>query len=253
MEKWIGKVAIVTGANSGIGFGILKKFADAGLIAVGFDINIDNIEKFKSENKSLKVHSKICDVTKDEVTEAAFKWVENQFGGVDVLVNNAGTMKGFGILDHSKPMSELTFNVDLNFTGLIRCSRLAFKSMETRGAYGYIININSIFGHAIPLDGTFQVGVYPGTKFAITASTEVMRLELNLMKNRKVRVTSLSPGSVNTNILNICGITQERKKALLDAPHLNPEDIADSILYLLSIPYHVSIHEITVRATGSDF
>lgn len=253
MEKWANSVAVVTGANSGNGFGILKKIAQANITVIGFDLRTDVIDKFKADNAALKVHSKVCDVTNDANTEKAFKWVEETFGGVDILVNNAGCLKSMGIFEHEKPMSELAFNVDLNFTAVIRCARLAYKSIEARDSYGYIVNINSIYGQGVPMIPGIPVGVYPSTKYAITAATEVMRQELFQRKSQKVRVTSVSPGVVKTNIFKVSGMAESSQEALLDAPCLCADDIGDQIAYLLSTPYHVSIHEITVRATGSEY
>ncbi|CRK93212.1 CLUMA_CG006756, isoform A [Clunio marinus] len=251
MEKWNKSVAVVTGANAGNGFGIMKKLATAGITVVGFDLNVETIEKFKSENKNLKVYSRICDITKEAETEAAFNWVEKELGGVDIIVNNAGTARLVGLLEHEKPMSELSLLIDLNFTSLVRCSRLAFKSMQTRDSYGYIININSVRGHTVP-DASTQFGVYPATKFAITAATETMRKELLEIKNKKVRVTSLSPGAVHTNIFEAAKFPKKTTENILNLPHLQPDDIGETVAYLLSVPYHISIHELTVRATGGE-
>jgi NADP+-dependent farnesol dehydrogenase len=89
MEKWNKSVAVITGANYGNGFATLKKLAESGITVVGLDIVTDAIETLKKE-KNLKVHAIKCDVTKDDQTETAFKWVEQTLGGVDILINNAG-------------------------------------------------------------------------------------------------------------------------------------------------------------------
>lgn len=254
MEKWSKSVAIVTGANSGNGFGILKKLAESNVTVVGFDIAIEEIDKFRADNEKLKVYAIVCDVTKEEETEAAFAWVEKELGGVDILVNNAGTIKSIGILEHQKPMADLAFNVDLNFTAVVRCSRLAYKSMEARDAYGYIITISSVYGHMIPgMPDGVNVGVYPSTKYALTAATEVMRNELIKLKNIKVRVTNISPGVVKTNIFKAAGFTHKVEEAFLANPYLVPEDIGETVAYLLTVPYHINFHDMIVRATGSDF
>lgn len=254
MEKWSRGVAIVTGANSGVGFGILTRLAKCGITVVGFDIKTYAIEQFKLQNENLKVFSIACELTSDSETETAFSWVEEKFGGVDILVNNAGLFRDIGLLDYEQPMSELSLLVDVNFKAVVRCARLAFKSMEARDVYGYIININSVYGHSLPImPQDMQVGIYPSTKYAITAATDVMRQELIRLKNRKVRVTSISPGLVNTNLFSAAGIPQETiEAAAADTTFLEPEDIGETIVYLLSVPYHISIHEITIRATGSD-
>lgn len=180
------------------------------------DLKIDLLSEFKKEKSDLKVHFKVCDITNNDDTETAFQWIEDQLGGVDILVNNAGTFKNVGLLEHQKPLAELEFNVDLNFIALVRCSRLAFKSMEARDSYGYIMNINSVYGHGIPpMPEAVQLGVYPSTKYAITAATEVMRNELIALKNRKVRVTSISPGVVKTNIFTAAGFNEQVKESLL--------------------------------------
>lgn len=250
MEKSSKSVAIVTGANFGNGFATMRKLAESGITVVGLDIFTENIEKLLKEKKNLKIHAIKCDVTKDESVESAFQWVEKNLGGVDILVNNAGILRNVGVLDHQKAMSELALVIDINFTAVVRCSRLAFKSIEARDSYGYIININSIHGHSIAqFDNNVQLGVYPGTKYAITATTEVIRRELVNRKNKKIRVTSLSPGLVKTNILKAAGLSQEIEDSFLEHPFIYPEDIADNIAYLLSTPSHVNIAEITIRPT----
>lgn len=167
MHKWSKSVAIVTGANSGNGFAILQKLADSAITAVGLDVKTDAIEKLKTEMGGSKIHSVVCDVTKDDSAEAAFKWVEDQLGGVDIIINNAGLLRSIGLLEHNRPMSELAYNVDLNFTSVVRCARLAYKSMAARNAFGYIINMNSIYGHYVLPINLMQIGVYPGKALII--------------------------------------------------------------------------------------
>lgn len=246
-------MAIVTGSNSGIGFAVLKKLAEAGIIVVGLDLMVDEIINFKNENSKLKVHSLVCDVTSDEETEASFEWVHNLLGGVDILINNAGCVNSIGILEHKKPMSELASNVDLNFTAVVRCARLAYKSMDIRNTYGYIININSVYGQGLrPVPPGVQLGVYQATKSAITTVTENIRHELIRLSNKRVRVSSVSPGVVSTNIFKAAGLSSLQIDGFLADNHLSPDDIATTLIYLLSTPQNVNVHEITVRATGSE-
>jgi NADP+-dependent farnesol dehydrogenase len=197
------------------------------------------------------IHSLECDVTQDRPTEKAFKWIEEKLGGVDILINNAGIIKNIGILDHNKPMSEISKVIDLNFTAVVRCARLAYKSMEARDSYGYIINMNSVRGHYITPSTVVNVGVYPGTKYAVTATSEVMRLELIRKNNKKVRVTSVSPSLVSTNLLEAADVHPDRQEAMFSTS-LIADDVFGSIFHLLTLPYTVNISEITVRATGSN-
>lgn len=164
-------------------------------------------------------------------------------------------IREIGIFEHNKSMKEMQNTIDLNFTASIRCARLAFKSMQKCDSHGYIININSVYGHEVApfaADETIQIGVYPGTKYAITASSEVMRMELNIMKNYKVRVSSVSPGVVQTGLFKAASMSDKTEGILYRRPVLKPENIADAIAYLLSTPYEVTINELTIRATGAE-
>lgn len=111
-------------------------------------------------------------------------------GGVDVLVNNAGILKNIDLLDEREnALEELQKIIDVNVTGVLRCTRAAFKSMTLHGDYGYIVNINSILGHKVEYLGDLKHSMYTPTKHALTAITEVLRQELFRMKNVKVRVS----------------------------------------------------------------
>lgn len=249
MEKWVNSIAVVTGANHGNGHATLMKLAKNGINIVGLDVSIENIEKVKN------VHAFKCDLTKSEEVEKVFEKITNKIGQVQILVNNAGIFRDCGILDCTKSTSELEQVIDLNLTAVVRCSRLAYKSMlEKPQNLGYIININSIHGHSIAeLDNGVQLGIYPASKYGITAATEVMRRELVNKGNRKIKITSLSPGLVKTNILKAARISKEVEDSIfVNNPFIHPEDIANTIEYLLSTPEHVNISEITVRPTGGN-
>lgn len=246
MEKWKNSVAVVTGGNSGIGFSILKNLAECGIRVVGFDIQFNAIEKLKVEMKNAKIYSFNCDVTKDDVTEAAFQWVEKNIGPVDILVNCAGLHKNIGTLDQQKSMSEIVNHIDVNYTAVIRCTRLVFKSMEARDAYGYVININCVYGHYVHPTTDVQLGIYASTKFAVKTTSDVMRFELNRMKNRKIRITNLSPGVCNRKP------SKEIDNSSFINPAIKPEHIGDTVIYLLKTPHDITITDLQIRATGSD-
>lgn len=152
---------------------ILKKFAQLGLKAIGFDIEVDHIEKLKDEVKGVQIYEKVCDVTKDDSVEAAFEWVEKTYGGIDILVNTARTYRNIGVLEYEKPVRELSYNIDVDFVGAVRCARLAFKSMETRDTYGYIINVNANFSNLLVPMKDIELGVYSGACSALSTTSNV--------------------------------------------------------------------------------
>lgn len=101
MDKWIGKVAVVTGASSGIGEAIVKDFAKAGIHVVGLARRNEKIEEFakKLGDTPGKIYAQKCDVSDMESVKAAFKWIEQQFGSINILINNAAILYNGTILD----------------------------------------------------------------------------------------------------------------------------------------------------------
>jgi NADP+-dependent farnesol dehydrogenase len=145
----------------------------------------------QTKNATGKMYAVECDVTNENSIKAAFQWVEDNLGGVDILINNAGVNRFTTILTKGNE-DELRAVLDTNLTGLLLCTKAAFKSMKTRNNHGFIININSIVGHKIPfpsLTTRLASNVYPSSKYAVRAASEVLRQELIFMKNDKIRVS----------------------------------------------------------------
>ncbi|XP_052897702.1 farnesol dehydrogenase-like [Anopheles moucheti] len=243
MDRWTGKVALVTGASSGIGAATVKALANAGMIVVGLARRVERVEALRAEvteSAAKHLHAIRCDITREEDILAAFRQVEERFGGVDVLINNAGVAVGGITLFTPENTAELRRVVDTNVMGLVLCSREAYQSMSSRSVDGHIVHVNSIVGHSVPAFASFNI--YPATKFGVTALTETMRHELR-MADTKIKVTSISPGLVNTE-----AVPDAMKVG--QTPILEPEDIADAILYVLATPPRVQIHELTIRPVG---
>lgn len=191
MDKWFGKVAIVTGASAGIGAAIVKELASHGVIVAGFARRKERVEQLAQENSNLKgkIHAVGCDVSKPESIKAAFEWVETELGGVDILINNAGIVRDTDILTHDDNTQDILDIINTNLVGLILCSQAGYRSMDRRNAYGYIININSVSGQTHHFDYKWRENVYPVTKHGVTVTNEMMRTELHAKKNAKIRVT----------------------------------------------------------------
>lgn len=193
MEKWVGKLAVVTGASAGIGAAIVRDLARAGINVVGLARRVENIEAIISALGETpgKVYACKCDVSDLQSVKSAFAWIEGKFGSIQILVNNAGIGRNISILCDDDVDEALKQVIDTNFTGLVQTTRQAYQLMKKTDDYGYIININSIVGHVLPFpsNGASRSNVYSGTKHAVTATTEILRQELVCLKNDKIRVS----------------------------------------------------------------
>ncbi|KAB7497057.1 Dehydrogenase/reductase SDR family member 11 [Armadillidium nasatum] len=214
MEKWKGRVALVTGASSGIGAAICEDLVKHGMKVVGAARRIEKMqelgEKLKNEKGTfLPVQ---CDVTKDEDIYNLFDKIKETFGGVDVCVNNAGTL-GY-VLDLLKGTPEEWRQIsNVNVIALCLCSKLTVNSLKERGLDdGHIINISSICGHQV-LVGSSRF--YTGTKFAVRALSEGLRQELQAA-NSGIKISVVSPGLVKTEIVNQITENPEYAKQVLD-------------------------------------
>ncbi|XP_065089932.1 farnesol dehydrogenase-like [Ochlerotatus camptorhynchus] len=247
MDRWQGKVAIVTGASSGIGAATVKELVKAGMVVVGLARRVEQIQALKADlpkEVASNLYAFKCDIAKEDDILKAFKFVEEKFGGMDVLVNNAGAYENVDLLVAGNT-SALRQSLDVNVLGLALCSREAFISMKKRAADGHIIHINSIEGHKVPCYP--GANLYPASKHAVTAITETMR---NEMRNAgtKIKVTSISPGLVKTPMMDLCDEYGSHDTSTM--PMLHPIDIAQGILYALGTPPHVQVHELTIKAVG---
>lgn len=191
MDRWSGKVAVVTGASSGIGSAIAIDLVKAGLQVVGLARRADRVEALKTRlPKSLanKLYAFKCDVSSESDIKAAFQWVETKFGGVDILINNAGIIAKTNIVDPNNT-TDLQGVIDTNVMGPALCTREAFQSMKKRNVNGHIVMMNSIGGHMIPyLPFNRSFSIYHCSKYAVTAMTEVLRQEFQLL-GTKVKIS----------------------------------------------------------------
>ena len=136
--------------------------------------------------------------------------------------------------------------------GVIYCTREAFKSMRNQDL-GYVININSIGGHFVPFSTSSvpSYNVYSASKYGVTATNEVLRQELIFSECKdKVRITSISPGEVKTDMVEAAGYQGSVDEYFSSVPLLLPEDVAESVIHVLSTPPRVNITEIIIRPTG---
>uniref|UniRef100_A0A3P8SR75 Dehydrogenase/reductase SDR family member 11 n=1 Tax=Amphiprion percula TaxID=161767 RepID=A0A3P8SR75_AMPPE len=255
MDRWRGRVALVTGASVGIGAAVAKELVRCGMKVVGCARNVDKIQELAEECKKAGYSGVLvpikCDLTKEEEILSMFATIKEQHKGVDVCINNAGLMLPEPLL--SGKTSNWRNMLDLNVIGLSICAREAYQSMKERNVDdGHIINLNSVVGHSVyPFsEGHF----YTGTKFAVTALTEGLRQELREAKSH-IRATSISPGVVETEFAYRAYSQEPEKAKMLYSQHKNLSggDIAETVLYVLGAPPHVQIGELTVAPVESAF
>lgn len=193
MEKWKGKIAVVTGASAGIGSAFLKDLAKNGVHVIGLARRpelIQEIAKQLGETPG-KIYAYKCDVSDLQSIKDTFKLIEETFDTIHILVNNSGCIRNIKILSDDDVSEQIEDVIKTNFNGLVHVTRAAFRLMKKSNDYGYICNINSNLGHRIPFpfDKNMSHNVYQGTKFAVTATSEVIRQELICQENDKIRVT----------------------------------------------------------------
>ena len=242
-----GKVAIITGASSGIGFATALALSKAGAkVAIGARRTdmLSKLEKKIKENGG-EVYSQKLDVTKKNECTSFVDNVLKKWGTVDILVNNAGLMP-LSFFKNLK-IDEWDQMIDVNIKGVLYCTGAVITHMLENKS-GHIINISSVAGRIV-----FPAGsVYCATKHAITAFSEGLRQELSVRKN--IRVTCIEPGVVATELTNT--ITDESLQGFVEnakkMESLQAEDIANAIVYAVESPNHVNVNEILIRPTTQD-
>jgi len=241
------KIVVITGASSGIGYSTAKALAKKGAKIVAGARRLDRLEALQKEITNDGGEITICetDVTKKLDCDNLVKQAIEKYGTVDVLVNNAGLMPLSFV--KSLKIDEWDRMVDVNIKGVLYCTAAVVPTMVEKKS-GHIINISSVAGRIV-----FPAGsVYCATKHAVTAFSEGLRQELSVRKN--IRVTSIEPGVVQTELTNT--ITEESLKAFVDKHKemegLKADDISNAIVFALEAPNHMNVNEILIRPTAQE-
>lgn len=241
-----GKVALVTGASSGIGEATAAALAAAGAKVAIAARRADRLEALavrieKAGGTALRIEA---DVTSNDDVSAMVDKVVAEWGRLDILVNNAGVMllspAAEAILDDWRRM------IELNLLALMGVTKAALPHL--RSVKGHIVNVSSIAGRV----ANPGASGYAATKFGVVGFSESLRREVYA---DKVRVTVIEPGLVRTELGD--HVTNPAAKAGLDQrlaamEALTAEDIAAAILYAVSQPAHVNVNEIVIRPTDQE-
>ncbi|XP_055388963.1 farnesol dehydrogenase-like [Condylostylus longicornis] len=254
MNRWVGKIAVVTGASSGIGLSITKELVNNGLIVVGLARRLDLLEDLQNQisydNNVGKFYSYKCDVSSLDSIIEAFTWINEKFGRINILINNAGIVRYCGILTTGNE-EEIKKLMEINFMGAIFCTKQMYDIMKDKEEECHIINMNSVLGHSTPFSiASMTYNLYPSSKFALKAATEVIRQEL--IEKKSFRISNISPGLVKTELCH-AGNHPYADVIMGSAEILLPEDISRTIIFILESPQHVQISELIIMPVGQKF
>lgn len=224
------KIAIVTGASSGLGAAISKALVEAGAHVYGLARNREKLQTIEK-----RIGSKFSPVELDITEENAVQnWMSTTFTRThtpDILINNAG-VGSFGKIDEM-PSVEWYKMINTNLNGMYAITSEVVKRMKQNRKTSHIINIGSILGITTTAEGA----AYSATKYGISGFSEALFKEL---RTENIKVTCLNPGSIDTGFFKSSGI--ESHSNMLQA-----KDIADTLVHVLQTPDNMLISELTLR------
>lgn len=240
------KIALITGATSGIGRATALKLAQNNFDIIITGRRIELLEEFEKEIKeqtSAKVYILHFDVRDNDHVVKAIDSLPKEWKNIDVLINNAGLAVGMEHINEGS-IDDWERMIDTNIKGLLYVTRKISPMMVERKK-GHIVNIGSIAGKEVYENGN----VYCGTKHAVDAISKGMRIDL---LKHKIKVTAIHPGMVETefSLVRFKGDKDRAEKVYHGLNPLFGEDIADAILYCLTRPEHVCINDMIVMATA---
>ena len=242
------QVAIVTGASSGIGDATARRLAAEGATVVLAARRADRLHALRDAiegdgGRALVVET---DVTDRAACQALVDRTLEAFGQLDILVNNAGVMP-LSLVKNVR-LDEWEQMVNVNINGVLYCTAAALPHMTERRA-GHIVNVSSVAGRRVFVGGA----VYCATKFAVTAFSEGLRQELSPAFG--IRVTCIEPGAVRTELPQAIQdeefVARSRASgAMAGVTPLDADAIASAVVYAVTAPEGVSVHEMLVLPTS---
>jgi 3-hydroxy acid dehydrogenase/malonic semialdehyde reductase len=226
-----GRSAVVTGASSGIGAATALALAREGARVVGGARRIDRIQA--------PVVPVELDVTDPASCEQFVQGAVDELGGIDILVNAAGLALGRDPFDDSSEADEHTV-LETNVNGLIRMTRLCLPHLRDGG---HIVNLGSVAGRQAYEKGA----LYITSKFAVRGFTYALREDL---LGRPIHITTVDPGLVETDFSRVRfrGDEEAAEKVYQGVEAMEPEDIAECVLFAVTRPAHVNVDELVVKA-----
>jgi len=236
------RIALITGATSGIGKATAEAFAKAGIDLILCGRRQEKLESIVAElSDKVKITTLLFDVRNKKAVFDAIASLPEEWKNIDILVNNAGNAHGLGTLDEGDT-EDWDSMIDGNVKGLLYVSKAIIPILIANGK-GHIVNISSIAGKQTYINGA----VYCASKAAVEVLSEGMRLELT---QHGIKVTNVAPGAVETefSLVRFKGDEEKAEKVYQGFDPLQASDIADTILYAVNAPARVTIADVTILA-----
>lgn len=238
------KIALITGATSGIGEAVARVFACAGAKLILVARRQERLEQLADElsKDASSTYLLSLDVRDRHSVESAISNLPADWSSIDILINNAGLSRGLDKL-HEGSFQDWEEMIDTNIKGLLYLTRLIVPGMVSRGT-GHVVNLGSTAGHQTYPNGN----VYCATKAAVRVISEGLKQDL---LGTPVRVSSVDPGLVETEFSQVRfrGDTERAKKVYQGLTPLTPADVADVIFFCVTRPPHVNISEVLLMPT----
>ena len=238
-------IVFVTGASSGFGAAVARRFAADGARVVAAARRADRIRDLAAE-LGPQVLPLTLDVSDRAAVAAAVAGLPSEFAAIDLLVNNAGLALGLNPAQDAD-LDDWDQMIDTNCKGLVYCTRAILPGMVARGA-GHVINLGSVAG-SYPYPGG---NVYGGTKAFVHQFSLNLRSDLH---GTGVRVTSVEPGMADTefSLTRFSGDQAKADAVYAGMQPLTPDDIAESIHWAATLPAHVNVNTIELMPTMQSF
>jgi len=242
MASLKGKTVLITGASSGIGKATAIAFAHEGCRILVCARRLDSLQAIQQDfiaAGAQSVHVFSLDVQNRQAVESAISSLPADWSEIDILVNNAGLSRGLAKLYQDDPENWEEM-IDTNVKGLLYVTRSVVPGMVAR-ARGHVINIGSTAAYTTYANGA----VYCATKAAEKSISEGLKIDL---MGTPVRVTSVDAGMVETNFSSVRfrGDEEKAAKVYQNITPLQPEDVAEAIVWAASRPAHVNIHTVVM-------
>jgi len=238
------RIALITGATSGIGKATAEAFAGAGIDLILCGRRQEKLESVAAElAPKVKVTTLLFDVRDKKAVFDAIVSLPEEWKNIDILINNAGNAHGLGSLDEGDT-DDWDAMLDGNVKGLLYVSKAIIPTLIANGK-GHIVNISSVAGKQTYINGA----VYCASKAAVEVLSEGMRLELT---QHGIKVTNVAPGAVETDfsLVRFKGDQERAEKVYQGFDPLQASDIADTILYAVNAPARVTIADVTILAAA---